>query len=175
MENARQCSRVAIAKRADDRAGAEGAAVIEERSESKIEGPKERLAGADRERAISGAIRSPARLIGSTLAPAARDRRWRLGRLQPFPLFNRRAIEPPIAPDAKTGQTSLPQEAVNRGRMHAQMLRQFLDGEYIFGHHHRFRATAAFLGHPRLGAVGAMNFLNIASLAQSRASSAHQI
>ena len=50
MENARQCARAALAKRADDRAGAEGAAVIEERSESRIEGPKERLAGAGRAR-----------------------------------------------------------------------------------------------------------------------------
>jgi len=62
----------------------------------------------------------------SPFTSPARDRLWNTRSLRYFPLFDRSTIEPPIATDAKAGQTALSQESVYGSGMDAEMLRQFL-------------------------------------------------
>jgi hypothetical protein len=65
---------------------------------------------------------------GATGAAAGRYSSRAAG-LVALPLFDRFTTEPPIATDAKARQPSLPEQAIDSGRMDAQMLRQFFDRE----------------------------------------------
>jgi hypothetical protein len=69
--------------------------------------------------------------ITVTLPPPARDRLFETRNLRALPLLNRGAIKAPIAADAKPGETPLSQQAIDRSRMHAQMLGEFLNRENI--------------------------------------------
>jgi hypothetical protein len=64
-------------------------------------------------------------------AAAARRTRGRAPGLVALPLFDRLAAESPVAADAEAGQPSLPEQTVDRRRMHPQMFRQFLDGKNL--------------------------------------------
>ncbi len=80
--------------------------------------------------------------IALPLAPAAsRYRRFEAGELGVFPLLDRGAVKAPIATHAKTWETSLPEEAIDSGRMDAQMLGEFSDGEDIVPSSHLGRAV----------------------------------
>jgi hypothetical protein len=59
-------------------------------------------------------------------------------------LLDRRAIEAPVAANPKAGQPSLPQQAINRRRMDAQMLRQFFNREDIVSGSRRRGRTVYF-------------------------------
>ena len=60
------------------------------------------------------------------LAPTARHRLLETGYLCALPLFDRGAIEAPIAADSKSRKASLPQKAVDSRRMDTQVLGEFL-------------------------------------------------
>jgi hypothetical protein len=75
--------------------------------------------------------RKAGELVALTLAAAAGYRHVQVGRLSALPLFDRRTIEAPVAANAKTRQASLAEQAVNRGRMYAQVIGQLLDGEDV--------------------------------------------
>jgi hypothetical protein len=70
-------------------------------------------------------------LATAARAAAARRSCGRPAGLLPLPLFDRFAAEPPVAADAESRQSSLPEQAVNRRRMNPQVFRQFLDGENL--------------------------------------------
>jgi len=69
--------------------------------------------------------------MGLSFTATARRRQLGPGQLRMLPSLDRAAIEAPVTADAKTRQTTLPQEPVDRSRMHPQVVGQFLDGENI--------------------------------------------
>jgi hypothetical protein len=66
-----------------------------------------------------------------TFTPPTSDRLFKAADLRPFPLFDRGAIKTPVAADAETGETSLAEQAIDRGGMHAKMIGQLLNREDI--------------------------------------------
>jgi len=53
------------------------------------------------------------------------------GPLGVFPFFDGGFVEPPRAADAKSGNTSLPKQAIDSGGVNPQMPRQFGDRQYV--------------------------------------------
>ena len=89
--------------------------------------------------------------MGLAFTATARRRQLGPGQLRVLPSLDRAAIEAPVTADAKTRQTTLPQEPVDRSRMHPQVVGQFLDGEKYrpgkpgCGRNHLDRASIASL------------------------------
>jgi hypothetical protein len=84
--------------------------------------------------------------FGAAFAPPARDNYVLAGGLGFLPLFDSRTIESPVAADAKAWEQTLPQEAINRRRMNAQMFRQFFNREdIVLGCHNDANLTALYL------------------------------
>jgi len=75
--------------------------------------------------------RRAGKLVALTLAAAAGYRHVQISRLSPFPMFDCRAVKAPVAANAKTRQAPLAEESVDGGRMYAQVVGQFLNGEDI--------------------------------------------
>jgi hypothetical protein len=67
------------------------------------------------------------------LTPAAAASYWHVQtrRLSALPLFDRRAIEAPVAADAKAGQASLTEQTIDCSWMYAQVVGQLLNREDI--------------------------------------------
>ncbi len=64
-------------------------------------------------------------------APAACHRRFEAGNLSAFPLLDRGAVKAPITANPKTGETTLPEQPVNRGRMNTEVFGELLDSKDI--------------------------------------------
>ena len=69
--------------------------------------------------------------ITLTPAPAAGHRHLEARNLSALPLLDRSAVKTPVTANPETREPTLPEQAVDGGRMDAEVFRELLDGEDI--------------------------------------------